>query len=180
MGHQRFGACAKRIIFHSPPLTFSDFQISPIAVDPANPSQTKYSNPSTSGVNRAVNLSPSHIPEPMNPPAISTPWSRACRPVLRQSFVPAALAVVGLFVSTAEVRAQISIPNSSPVTENFNAIGATGTAALPANWKMTAAGAGTSAGWATVANVTATTQAASSGAPTAGGRYNWGNGTTTT
>ncbi len=123
----------------------------------------------------------SHRPEPMNSnsPAPPSLWSRTCPAALRRSFVPALLAVTGLFASTAEVGAQVSISSSSPVTENFNAIGSTGTASLPSGWKMTAAGAGTTAGWAAVANVTATTQGASSGSPATGGRYNWGNGTTT-
>lgn len=69
--------------------------------------------------------------------------------------------------------AQISIPNTSPVTENFNSMGAVAGASLPANWKMSSAGNGVAAGWATGSNVTVTTQAASSGSPTTGGRYNW-------
>ncbi len=74
--------------------------------------------------------------------------------------------------------AQIAIPSAAAVTENFT-IGTTATASLPSNWKMTAAGTA-SPTWSSGTNVTATTQAASSGAPATGGRYNWGNGTTTT
>lgn len=74
--------------------------------------------------------------------------------------------------------AQISITNGSALTQNFDGIGTGATATLPANWKMTAAG-NSSPTWATVGNLTATNQAASSGAPATGGRYNWGNGTTT-
>jgi hypothetical protein len=84
-----------------------------------------------------------------------------------------------LLISTQVGTGQISITNSSAVTQNFNGIGSTTTASLPANWKMTAAGAGTSAGWSTGTNISATTQAASTGSPTGGGAYNWGNGTTT-
>ncbi len=76
--------------------------------------------------------------------------------------------------------AQISISSATPVTENFDGIGTTTTASLPTNWKMTAAGAGTSAAWTTSGNLAAVSQGASSGTPSAGGRYNWGNGTTTT
>lgn len=71
-----------------------------------------------------------------------------------------------------EVAAQISIPNSNPVTEGFS-IGTSATASLPANWKMSGAGLGATANWADASNVTTTSQAASSGTPTAGGRYNW-------
>lgn len=78
-----------------------------------------------------------------------------------------------LILSTAVV-AQISIPSSNSVTETFDGIGTSATATLPANWKMSSAGTGLTANWTTGTNVTATTQAASSGAPTAGGRYNWG------
>jgi hypothetical protein len=75
---------------------------------------------------------------------------------------------------------QISIASATPVTENFT-IGATTTASLPANWKMSAAGAGSSTlAYTAAGNLTAVSQGANSGAPTAGGRYNWGNGTTTT
>ena len=93
-------------------------------------------------------------------------------------FLPAVLMA---FCAIAPVlNAQISIPNTSAVTENFASLGATATAALPANWKMSAAGAGLTAGWSTAANVTAVTQGVNTGSPTTGGRYNWGNGTTTT
>ena len=77
-------------------------------------------------------------------------------------------------------QAQVSINGSAPVVENFNTLGTSATAALPSGWKMSAAGAGTTAGYATAANVPATTQAAGSGAPSTGGRYNWGDGATST
>ena len=73
--------------------------------------------------------------------------------------------------------AQINIGGTTAVTENFNAIGSTSTASLPFAWKMSAAGAGTTAGYSTAGNVTVATQAANSGAPTEGGRYNWGSST---
>ena len=87
-------------------------------------------------------------------------------------------AIVALNISNSSY-GQISINNASTITENFNSIGSTATATLPTNWKMSPAGA-TSPTWAAAGNFTATTVQASSGSPTAGGRYNWGNGTTTT
>ena len=60
-------------------------------------------------------------------------------------------------------------------TQNFNSMGTSSTAALPTDWKMSAAGAGTtSTFWTNSGNLTATTQQASSGSPNSGGRYNWG------
>jgi hypothetical protein len=88
-------------------------------------------------------------------------------------------AIAFFTVSTSTSYGQLAIPNATPVTQNFDGIGSTATATLPTNWKMTAAGGGTQT-WGDAGNVTATTQAASAGTPTAGGRYNWGNGTTTT
>lgn len=73
---------------------------------------------------------------------------------------------------------QITISSTTPVVENF-AIGTSATASLPSNWKMSPAG-DSAPTWLTGGNFTATTQAASTGAPNSGGRYNWGNGTTTT
>ncbi|HEV7350496.1 Ig domain-containing protein [Telluribacter sp.] len=69
---------------------------------------------------------------------------------------------------------QTLIPNTTPVTENFDGIGSSNTASLPAHWKMSAAGAGSSAVWSLPANLSSATEAASSGTPSAGGRYNWG------
>lgn len=58
-------------------------------------------------------------------------------------------------------------------TENFNSIGTSSAASLPSGWRMTAA-ADLSVSWGDATNVTTLTAAASSGSPTAGGRYNWG------
>ncbi|MCE2841107.1 MAG: hypothetical protein LW729_07070, partial [Bacteroidetes bacterium] len=69
---------------------------------------------------------------------------------------------------------QISISGTSAITQNFDSLGTSATATLPAGWKMSAAGAGTTAGYSTSGNLTAVSQEASSGSPTAGGRYNWG------
>ena len=63
-------------------------------------------------------------------------------------------------------------------SETFT-IGTSATASLPTDWKMTAAG-DTTVSWSDGTNVTATTQAASTGSPTTGGRYNWGNSGDTT
>ena len=81
---------------------------------------------------------------------------------------------------TGAAQAQVPINSSSAVTENFNTLGTGATASLPSGWKMSAAGAGTTAGYATVANLTAVNAAAGSGTPTTGARYNWGDGTTST
>jgi hypothetical protein len=85
------------------------------------------------------------------------------------------IAYVTLFVLLAALQstAQTNIPLNSIVTQNFNGIGSSATAPLPANWKMSSAGTGSTSGWATGTNITATTQAASSGSPTTGGAYNW-------
>ncbi|WP_211338540.1 putative metal-binding motif-containing protein, partial [Flavobacterium dankookense] len=74
---------------------------------------------------------------------------------------------------------QISISSGTTLSQNFDGIGSTTTASLPSNWKMSVAGT-SSPTWSAGGNFTATTAQASSGSPSAGGRYNWGNGTTTT
>ncbi|MBC7696436.1 MAG: T9SS type A sorting domain-containing protein [Burkholderiales bacterium] len=68
---------------------------------------------------------------------------------------------------------QISIPNTTPVTENFDAMGVSATASLPANWKFSDAG-NSAPTWANAGNFTAVNIQASSGNPVTGGRYNWG------
>ncbi|HEV7780317.1 MAG TPA: Ig-like domain-containing protein [Chitinophagaceae bacterium] len=78
------------------------------------------------------------------------------------------------FGSCAEVVAQTVLPLSTIITENFNGLGTGSSVNLPANWKMSSAGSGASANWGSGTNVTVTTQAASSGTPVTGGRYNWG------
>jgi hypothetical protein len=81
--------------------------------------------------------------------------------------------------SASRVDAQIGITGSAPVTENFNTLGNSATASLPAHWKMSVAGI-SSPTYTLGTNVSAVSQAANSGTPATGGRYNWGNGTTTT
>jgi uncharacterized repeat protein (TIGR02543 family) len=74
---------------------------------------------------------------------------------------------------------QTSLTNASPSnTQNFDAMGSSATASLPANWKMSGAGLGSSSGWLDVGNFTAVTIAANSGSPATGGRYNWGTSAT--
>jgi uncharacterized repeat protein (TIGR02543 family) len=88
------------------------------------------------------------------------------------------LIVLSVLVSKMGV-GQVSLTNvAASNTQNFDAMGTSATASLPANWKMSGAGLGSSSGWATATNVTAVSQQASSGSPTAGGRYNWGTSTT--
>jgi hypothetical protein len=72
-----------------------------------------------------------------------------------------------------QAKSQVLLPINTVVSENFNAIGASGTAALPANWKFSAPGNGAAATWSAGTNTAATTQAAASGTPTTGGAYNW-------
>ncbi|HEY1038941.1 MAG TPA: hypothetical protein VGF30_06020, partial [Bacteroidia bacterium] len=69
----------------------------------------------------------------------------------------------------------VSITSSSAVTENFNGMATTATASLPTGWKISAAGDGTAPTYTATGNFTATNQAASTGSPNAGGRWNWGN-----
>ena len=97
----------------------------------------------------------------------------------RKFFAPLCAAILPALLATS-TNAQVPITGTTPITENFDSMGTSGTAALPSGWKMSAAGAGTSAGYATVANLTAVNAQASSGTPTSGARYNWGNGATTT
>jgi autotransporter-associated beta strand protein len=84
-----------------------------------------------------------------------------------------------LSVATAflcfETKAQISLNNTNTFTENFNSIGTSSSASLPTGWKYSAQGQGnTNSFWTNSGNFTTNTAAASSGSPTAGGRYNWG------
>jgi len=87
-------------------------------------------------------------------------------------------AVLPVLAMTSVSQAVIITSLNTAFTQNFDGMGGGTTATLPTDWKMSPAGnAGNS--YDNVANVTATTAAAVSGLPTAGGRYNWGNGTTT-
>lgn len=99
-------------------------------------------------------------------------FSRKILALLSAGILPAIL--------VTSANAQVPITGTNPLTENFDSMGTSSTATLPSSWKMTAAGAGTTAGYSTAANTNAVSQAASSGTPSSGGRYNWGNGTNTT
>ena len=57
---------------------------------------------------------------------------------------------------------QITIPDTTPIVENFNSLGNTATATLPTNWKYSVAGA-VAPTWAAAGNFTATNIQASSG-----------------
>lgn len=76
-------------------------------------------------------------------------------------------------LTVASLKAQTAIPLSTFVIQDFNSIGVSTTASLPTNWKASSPGAGLTSGWTTGSNVTATTQAANSGASITGGFYNW-------
>ena len=82
------------------------------------------------------------------------------------------LPLAAMFFS-GNVQGQINIPNTTAVTENFDAMAASATASLPANWKMSSAGA-VAPTWAAAGNFIAVNIQASSGTPAGGGRYNWG------
>lgn len=62
---------------------------------------------------------------------------------------------------------QISVPNTTPVTENFDSMGSTNN--LPSNWRLNGTATPTFSGGSTT-----TTQNACGGTPTTGGTYNWG------
>lgn len=108
-------------------------------------------------------------------PAPPSLWSRSCPAALRRSFVPALLAVTGLFASTAEVGAQQSITSNSAVTQDFSSLGSSGTATLPTGFKV-----GTN--WATGSTATTlaygTSGTGSVNGTSSGGVINWANGVT--
>jgi hypothetical protein len=93
-----------------------------------------------------------------------------------RKYYPKALAALFLFfASTSPIAAQTPIPPDIQVKEDFNATGSG--LALPANWKVSAAGQGASATWATGQN--SVMQSADNGSPITGGAYNWGKTTGT-
>src|SRR2546423_1173955 len=94
------------------------------------------------------------------------------------SLAVAAAAASVLSAFAAQSQAQISISGTSAITENFDGMTTTNNASLPSFWKMSPAG-DASPSYTNVGNFTVVSQAASSGTPVTGGRYNWGNGTTT-
>lgn len=85
-----------------------------------------------------------------------------------------ALAAVLPVLAPDTLRAQIALTSLGTLySENFDTLGTSAAAALPTHWLMTAAGKST-VSWSDPTNVSATSQAASTGSPTSGGRYNWG------
>lgn len=78
--------------------------------------------------------------------------------------------LVAALALVAPTFAQVALPDATPVSENFDSMAAT--LNLPANWRVAS---GATPTWA--AGTLVVTQQASSGAPTAGGTYNWGAGT---
>jgi len=83
------------------------------------------------------------------------------------------LLIISFFLfSFIHTQAQINLSTDGlAITENFNSLGTSTN--LPTAWKMGPAG-NSSPTYGDVANFTTVTQQASSGSPTAGGRYNWG------
>ena len=112
---------------------------------------------------------------PQSAQAVSVISLRPHRP--RPALFPVAFALAAfLGLGAGAARAEFTL-TSTTYAENFDLMGATATAALPAGWLLSAAGV---AAPTYSAGLAATTQAASSGSPSTGGRYNWGNGTTVT
>ena len=85
--------------------------------------------------------------------------------------------LAGASVHPLQAATEISLTGFS-ASENFDSMGSSASASLPSGWVMSAAGAGTPT-YTAAGNFTAVGQAYSSGSPTTGGRYNWGNGSTT-
>jgi len=76
-----------------------------------------------------------------------------------------------LGMAFSPLNSQVPLLLNQLSTENFNSIGTTAGARLPAGWRMSPAGQ-ISGGWA--AGLESTTHSATSGLPVAPGRYNWG------
>lgn len=87
------------------------------------------------------------------------------KPIWIKGRLVTALLVIGL-----AGLGQINIPANTVVSENFNSIGSSAGATLPANWRMSPSG-NTVGAWSAGVNIT--TQAANAGLPASGGRYNW-------
>ena len=89
---------------------------------------------------------------------------------LKRSVALVAAVAAASFAATSGAWAGISITGVSPITENFNGMTTSATAPLPSGWVIVSSNASPvySLGSGN------TTAAASSGAPTTGGAYNWG------
>lgn len=111
-------------------------------------------------------------PTPLPPSAASPRHHRQTR-ATRHTTGRACFGVL-LLLGPIPVPAQIAITTfDTPFVENFDSLGTSATATLPAHWRLTAAGDG-KVMWSDATNITATSAQASVGSPTAGGRYNWG------
>lgn len=77
----------------------------------------------------------------------------------------AAFTAFSITLISAKLNAQTSIPTNVLVSQNFNSMGSG--LSLPANWRVSAAGGGSTSTWATGLGVV--TQAANSGTPATGG-----------
>ena len=88
------------------------------------------------------------------------------------------LGIVGLLLVSVATKGQVSITGTTPVTEDFNSIGTSGTATLPTGFRIGRATAAYSVA------ATATEQSAGTSgtnvvsAVSTGGTYNWANGVT--
>jgi hypothetical protein len=79
-----------------------------------------------------------------------------------------------LLVLVCTLASQIPLPAPGTTQqENFDLLGTSATAALPTGWRFTAPGDLT-VRWDDPTNLFTTSAQASSGSPTVGGRYNWG------
>ena len=129
-------------------------------------------------VKHLIFITPTRIDNPMPIPVKKPSDHLKTTPMNCQMTLPkwvfAVLSLIVLFIIPGLSWSQISISGTSAITQNFDTLGTSATAALPSGWKMSAAGAGTTAGYSTSGNLTAVNLQASSGSPTAGGRYNWG------
>jgi hypothetical protein len=96
-----------------------------------------------------------------------------------QNYFQKIAAVCCLFFVVGGAFGQLNIPSTAPLTQNFDQTVTGAAVNLPANWKISPVGA-TTPSWAAAGNFTATNFSANLGTPISGGRYNWGNGTTTT
>lgn len=108
------------------------------------------------------------------PTSSDSPPRGLCASLRDKSLLVAAASLL----AAASAQAQISIVDGTAVTQNFDGIGNTATAALPSGWKISPAGA-IAPTWTAAGNFTATLQAANGGTPNTGSRYNWGNSATT-
>jgi hypothetical protein len=129
-------------------------------------------------VKHLIFITPTRIDNPMPIPVKKPNHQLKTTPMNFQMTLPkcvfAVFSLIVLFIIPGLSWSQISISGPSAITQNFDSLGTSVTATLPAGWKMSAAGAGTTAGYSTSGNLTAVNNQASSGSPTAGGRYNWG------